>query len=68
MKSYEVKLTCVAKSKVHATVMVDAENEIEAGAKALEAKVEWSQSIGEPITFDSPSVESVEAIVDLDDA
>jgi hypothetical protein len=69
MKSYEVKLVCMAKSKVHATVMVDAEDYKEAKRKALEnaRNVEWSHSIGEIVSYDDATVVSVEAIVDLDE-
>jgi hypothetical protein len=72
MKNYEVRLTREATQKVHATVSVFAETEVEAIDKAkaharLNRVDEWSSLIGEATHYGEIAVESVEAIVDIDE-
>lgn len=72
MKSYEVRLSRFVTQKIHTTVSVAAETDDEAIVKAKEFavgdKAVWGVSlVGDPEKLGEIKVESVEAIVDLDE-
>lgn len=72
MKCYEVKLKRPIEETVHMTVSVDAETEHEAIEKAKQIAIEraasWALDIASGTRLGEITVESIEEIVDLDDA
>lgn len=71
MKNYEVRLSRPITQQVHVTVSVSAETEKAAIQKAIASAradcVEWTGDLTDPAEYGEITVESVEAIVDLEE-